>query len=250
MPKHVINVKMAAMPTRKPESAQASPLSGFAAIKDEPGPAKRRRNAQRRRIFAEAVRLYEENGGEHGGGLEKTTAEAIAERSDVSVRTFFRYFQSKVDAIYVDLPSAMEDHVALTKQLLAEFPPAEAILGASVIQITDALNDRDDSARLLRSMTSRNFVERRAGFRSQWLHALAETVVHALPHDASRPVAARAIASALLDVRESALETWAESGGQADLIELLEQSLELWSGLWANHMPRRIDARFDRRHES
>ncbi len=77
---------------------------------DEPGPAKRRRNAQRRRIFAAAVQLYEENGGEAGGGLDKTTVEAIAERSDISVRTFFRYFQSKSDAIYVDLPAAMEDH--------------------------------------------------------------------------------------------------------------------------------------------
>lgn len=241
---------MAVMPTNRAETAQESPLPGLAAPKDEPGPAKRRRNAQRRRIFAEAVRLFDENGGEHGGGLEKTTAEAIAERSDISVRTFFRYFQSKADAIYVDLPSAMEDHVDLTKQLLAEFPPAEATLGASVIQITDAVNDPDDAARLLRSMTSRNFVERRAGFRSRWLHALAETIAPALPDDASRTVAARAIASTLLDIRESALEGWAESGGQADLIELFEQSLEIWSGLFSNHMPRGIDERFDRRHES
>ena len=104
---------------------------------DEPGPAQRRKDAQRRRIFAAAVSLYEENGGEEGGGLEATTVEAIAERSDISVRTFFRYFETKADAIYLDLGGAMDDHIALD-EAVAGRPDA----GRSDPRCIDDPNDR------------------------------------------------------------------------------------------------------------
>ena len=81
-------------------------------------PAERRRIALSNRIAQEAAAIFEEYGGEEGGGHDKTTAEEIAERSDISVRTFFRYYQSKTDAIYVDVPSAISAHLALTAILL------------------------------------------------------------------------------------------------------------------------------------
>jgi len=55
----------------------------------------------RRRIIEEASRLYHENG-EEVGGVETTTVELICERADISVRTFFRHFDSKLDVIYLD----------------------------------------------------------------------------------------------------------------------------------------------------
>ena len=214
---------------------------------DEPGPAKRRRNAQRRRIFAAAVELYEENGGE-AGGLEKTTAEAIAERSDISVRTFFRYFESKTDAIYVDLPAAMDDHLALTKLLLVDLPPAEAVLAASTIQLTDAINDPDDVARLLRSMRSKHFAERSAVFRARLCNELAQMIEPFLPEQPHRSMAARAIATSSLDLRDSALTAWAVSRGEADLIELFDEAIAVWKDIWANEVPGNVDASYDRSH--
>ena len=212
---------------------------------DEPGPAKRRRNAQRRRIFAAAVELYEENGGEDGG-LAKTTVEAIAERSDISVRTFFRYFPTKADAVYVDLPSAMEDHLALTELLLADLPPPEAILAASAIQMTDMANDPDDVARLLRSMRSKHFIERSAVFRTQWQSELTRLILPYMPDEPDRFVVARVIATSSLDLRDSALGAWAATQGEGDLIELLDQSIAIWKDVWANDVPSSVDPKYDR----
>ena len=224
-----------------------NPVTVAALTTDEPGPAKRRRDAQRRRIFAAAVELYEENGGENGG-LEKTTVEAIAERSDISVRTFFRYFPTKVDAIYFDLEKSMHDHLELTKLLLADLAPADAILAASTIQATDVLNDPDDVARLLRSMKSRHFAERTAVFRSRWIRELTSLILPHMPDHADRFILARATATSSLEIRDSALGAWAASRGQANLIELFDQVIAIHKGVWANEVPSSIDPRHDRRH--
>ena len=42
------------------------------------------------------ARLYERNGGEDGG-YGQTTIEAMAAAGDISLRTFFRYFEGKAD---------------------------------------------------------------------------------------------------------------------------------------------------------
>jgi AcrR family transcriptional regulator len=98
-----------------------------------PTPAQRRKDRQRRLIVREARRLFEENGGEEGGGFEKTTAEAIAERSDISVSTFFRYFRTKADVIYLDLHNAIDEHLAAVERRLAEgYDVAGAVAEATV----------------------------------------------------------------------------------------------------------------------
>lgn len=214
---------------------------------DAPGPAKRRRNAQRRRIFAAAVELYEKNGGEEGGGLEKTTVEAIAERSDISVRTFFRYFETKADAIFVDLAASMDDHVALTRLLLDDLTPADAILAASIAQMTDMVNDPDDVARMRRSMKSKHFVERSGAFQNRWRSELTRTILPFVPHQPDRFVVARAIVTSCLDLRDSALSAWAASGGETDLVETLDRTIAIWKRVWSDDVPTHVAEGYDRR---
>lgn len=211
-----------------------------------PGPALRRKHRQRRRIFAEAVKLFEENGGEEGGGHEKTTIEAIAERSDISVRTFFRYFQSKLDVIYADLPAAMEDHLALTEALLKNCKsPASAIIDATTIQLTQALLDEDDRSRMLRAMTSPAFLERRGSFRVEWRNRLSDLILPYLPKSRRNTICARAIASSALDAREAAIENWADTGGKDDLLEIFDQMLAAWRTVWSKDMPKTVDRTLD-----
>ncbi len=214
---------------------------------DEPGPAKRRKNAQRRRIFTAAVELYEEHGGEEGGGLDKTTVEAIAERSDISVRTFFRYYETKADAIYVDLPAAMEDHVALTRLLLDKRSPADAILAASIVQMTDMTNDPDDVARMRRSMKSKHFVERSGAFQNRWRNELTRTTLPFVADQPDRFVVARAIVTSCLDLRDSALSAWAASAGEADRVETLNQTIAVWKRVWSDDVPTHVAEGYDRR---
>ena len=62
----------------------------------------RRRLSVRRRITEAASKLYQENGGDEGDGFDRTTVEDIAREAGISVRTFFRHFPTKADAIFVD----------------------------------------------------------------------------------------------------------------------------------------------------
>src|SRR6266516_2306201 len=96
-------------------------------------PAERRRESQRRRIIQEAGRLFEENGGEACGGFEKTTVEAIADRSDISPSTFFRYFETKADVIYLDLANTVDEHLrGVEARLGAGEDPVEALVESQV----------------------------------------------------------------------------------------------------------------------
>jgi AcrR family transcriptional regulator len=59
-------------------------------------------------------------------GLAETTVEDIAAAAGVSPRTFFRYFPTKVDALFGDEPERIE----ILERALAERGPGETVLAA------------------------------------------------------------------------------------------------------------------------
>ena len=84
-----------------------------------PEPTRRERNRVRRHeaIEAAALELFSEQ------GYENTTVEEIAGRADVSLRTFFRYFSSKDQTVFSDLPPSDGE---LGRQLLTH-PPTDDV---------------------------------------------------------------------------------------------------------------------------
>jgi AcrR family transcriptional regulator len=73
----------------------------------------RKKNATREAIHEAALSLTEEL------GLTGVTLEAITQRADVSPRTFFNYFPSKVHAV----PGRDPDRTAGVEQALESRPP-------------------------------------------------------------------------------------------------------------------------------
>lgn len=75
-------------------------LPATAAPATTPEPTRRERNRARRHeaIEVAALELFSDR------GYESTTVEEIAERADVSMRTFFRYFASKDQTVFRHLP--------------------------------------------------------------------------------------------------------------------------------------------------
>lgn len=118
--------------------------------------AERRRERQRLHIIAQAEQLYVENGGENGG-FENTTVEAIAERSDISLRTFFRYFESKLDVIYLDTAQAVLDLEKFLHARLKTEPPARAALNARLDQLRFFCSSKDSRERMRRALKAPQF---------------------------------------------------------------------------------------------
>jgi AcrR family transcriptional regulator len=199
----------------EPEAGEASPLQ-------------RRHARLRRTIYEQAGALFEENGGEEGNGFEATTVEAIAARSDISTRTFFRHFESKADVIYLDLRRSMQEYFSALDRRLPGTDPFSAAVLARIDQIEAFAREPLNVTRLLRALRSRNFVNRRAAWYADLQDQLQRRL---LPHLPNAPTAAAhaALAAAMaVKVGEMGLLAWAQSGGKGDPASAIAQAY-LWS---------------------
>jgi AcrR family transcriptional regulator len=201
----------------------------------EPGTAtedRRQRRSRRTRnaLATAAVDLILER------GLAATTVEAIAERADVTRRTFSRNFAGKEDAA-LDFVRGDGDRI---NALLRDRPAAEPPLLAYRRAVRDWLADRDDPAwhlrprirRLLALLDSEPALfaayERiRVDAQDESIRILADR----LGTDAARDVRPAVVVDAAAGVLSAALRIWARgaSGHEtaaADLAALVEQAYD------------------------
>ena len=172
-------------------------------------PTQRRKEGLRRRIIEVATELYANNGGADGG-FEKTTVEAIAAGADISVRTFFRYFTSKTDVIFLDCNRSIEALVqSIDGRLAAGEPPVTAVVAASLDQVHRFIADPVNRARLQRSLLAPEFKERLAVFREQQRVALTEAIGRGAGTDLKAAELARVTASIVRGTVATALDSWA-----------------------------------------
>ena len=199
---------------------------------NKPTAAERRRERLRVRIIEGAIELYIENGGENGG-FEATTVESIADRADISLRTFFRYFESKQDVIYLDYRRAVEDMEGFVRKRLAKESPERAALHGSMDQIMSFAGSKVNRARIVRALKSPNFTDRR----SVWRHHAQQKLASLLePHmaDAAEPaVAARVTAMIVRGAVDIGLERWAEKPAADPIAYILGTLIEARSAMSA-----------------
>ncbi|MEU6120774.1 TetR family transcriptional regulator [Streptomyces sp. NPDC047123] len=148
-------------------------------------------------------------------GPDGTTAEAIAGRAGVALRTFYRYFRTKQDAVGPLLAVGGERWRAL----LAASEPGATLPKALRGAIAEALAAPDETAadglRQARGLL-RAAVDDPA-LRAVWYRVNQESeeklrpVVAELAGGDARPLEVRLAAAAATDAIRIALETWAES---------------------------------------
>ncbi|MEV0258232.1 TetR family transcriptional regulator [Streptomyces sp. NPDC050732] len=173
-------------------------------------------------------------------GPDGTTAEAIAGRAGVALRTFYRYFRTKQDAVGPLLAVGGERWRALLAGSEPGAPLPEALRGA----ISEALAAPDETAAAgLRQV--RGLLRAAAGdpaLRAVWYRVNQESeerlrpVVAELAGTGARPLEVRIAAAAATDAIRIALEVWAESDadvtGPGSPAELAVRCLEELTGGW------------------
>ncbi|MEV7794639.1 TetR/AcrR family transcriptional regulator [Streptomyces sp. NPDC087512] len=170
---------------------------------------------------------------EHGPAA--TTVEAIAERADVTRRTFSRHFAGKEDAA-LDFVRRDGDRI---NALLRRRPPGEPPLLAYRRAVRDWLADRDDPAWHVRPRMRRllSLVDSEpalfAAYQRIRVDAQEESVrivADRLGTDDARDVRPAAIVDAAAGTLVAALRLWARGAGEdpgaADLAALVERAYD------------------------
>ncbi|MDX2930392.1 MULTISPECIES: TetR family transcriptional regulator [Streptomyces] len=150
-------------------------------------------------------------------GPEATTAEEIARRAGVALRTFYRYFRSKQDAV----GPLLTDGADRWRALLAEAPPGSALGPALRGAVEQALATPDPQAveALLRTRGLLRAAADDPALRAVWYRVNQESeellvpVIARLTDGHRDPLEVRLVAAAATDAIRIALETW--SGTEA-----------------------------------
>lgn len=212
------------MQTMQIATSRASASALTAAPHSTPG-----REAKKERTFRRMERAAVSLALEYGS--ENITVDEICAASDVSARTFFNYFGSKEAALIgrgKPLPSA--DAVA---QFVAD---TGSVLGDFVKMIVRAALENDPDLDLIRArrqlferepaLAIQSFV-RSADTRDEYVDIVSARIDRERPHLDPSEIAAEAhVATAvLMGLFHVIGSSWIESGGTADLHDLVDEAL-------------------------
>jgi AcrR family transcriptional regulator len=185
------------------------------------GLRERKKERTREAIIDAALDLFERN------GYDATTVEDIAAAADVSPRTFFRYFESKLDLIMV---RSGDKHAGLGPSIAGR-PAEESLLDAVrhamhddlEHQLADPLVVREMQVMLstpsLRNLAREHFDEEEAGMVAPVAERLGLE-----PDDLVAHIATGMIASALW----TTVNRWSAAGAEVDRLEpMLDEAFAL-----------------------
>lgn len=191
-------------------------------MQGEESPSLRERNKARARaeIASAALGLFAER------GFEGVTVDEIVVAAGVSRRTFFRYFETKEDALLADYP---ELNIRLTEILGISGPddPLGAVrvglhrLADWYVERSEAVLERSRVIRDALHLAARNLE-----FLSQWERAIAVTVAGHIGEEAG-DLLPRTAAAAVVGAFRAALTQWVRSSCGEDLHALTDRALDL-----------------------
>ena len=190
-----------------------------------PGLRERNKLRTRQEIADAALRLAAER------GLEHVTVEQIAAAADIAPRTFFRYFDSKEDALLAD----HSDRLELLRQTLGQRPATEGPLTAVRAAILEVVGDLEQHRDLM--LCKVQLMETSPALRAQSLERMGElerTIAEALAArsgvDLEQDFRPFIIAGAVCTAMRVAIDRWGASKGEGNLTQMVERALDLLDG--------------------
>ena len=188
-----------------------------------PGLRERKKAQTREAIVAAALDLFERK------GYDATTIDEIADAADVSPRTFFRYFDSKVEVV-MDHKGDDDDLLDRLQERPAEESPIQAMCAVMCDELSRLVEDNTLFVRQMRLMLN-----------TPSLHALAREHFNEHEQDILTECARRldlptsdlrahVVASALSNTIWTVVSLWvAEEGSPERLLEMITDACALLS---------------------
>ncbi|WP_189945067.1 TetR/AcrR family transcriptional regulator [Streptomyces roseolus] len=185
-------------------------------VSNRPGPTtappsltQRRKAATQLDIARAAAELFSED------GPDGTTAESIAQRAGVALRTFYRYFRSKQDAVAPLLAGGADRWRESLAATAPGTPLAAALEGSIAASLTPVDEAGAEGLRWTRGLLRASAED--PALRAVWYRVNQESeerlreVLAALAGPEADPLEVRLAAAAATDAIRIALESWAES---------------------------------------
>ena len=156
-------------------------------------------------------------------GFDQVTVAEIATRAGLTERTFFRHFADKPEVLFWGQGAFQELIVSTVASAPDSLAPIDAVAGA--LQAAGAvLQERRESARQRQTVIDAN-AELQARELIK-LASLAAAIADALRHRGLGEPTASLTAEAGIAVFKIAFERWISQPGQADLPQLIRESLD------------------------
>lgn len=157
-------------------------------------------------------------------GFDQVTATEVAAAAGISRASFFRYFESKEDAVFV----AQEEMGANVAAALRERPGGEdawtALRRALDVAVATYQRSPDEAlARLRLIKCTPNLRAHQLERLAQWKEAIGTALAERL-RVGGDDIKVEALVGAALGALDAASTRWALSGGAADLIELIDEA--------------------------
>lgn len=182
------------------------------------GIRERARGALRGELADVALRLFEER------GYDETPVDDIASAAGISPRTFYRYFGTKEEVLFGDLPPTSGDLPTLLQDHLTRLGPWESLHQTLRHVAENIRTERGRWSRLLRVVNTSDSL--RAGHLEQQMN-LAQSLIPTLAptiqgQTAWRDLRARVLVYTALTCFDTAFSHWAEHEGDIEMLEALD----------------------------
>ena len=161
-------------------------------------------------------------------GFEATTVEQIADRAEVSRRTFFRYFATKESIAFPHHAERLELFEKYLSQRIHGETPLTAVRRCLIIIAREYEREREqilEQAQLIESSPTLIAKDRILDLR--WEEVIAQALVNGSDSNDQKKRQARLLAGAVVGVIRAALREWMASGCQLDLVNLGTEALDL-----------------------
>jgi AcrR family transcriptional regulator len=176
------------------------------------------RESVRAQIAAVAFNVFAER------GFDEVTATEVSEAAGISRASFFRYFDSKEDAVFVAQEAIGAEIAAGLRARPAGEDAWTALRRAFDAGVrTYSRSPADALARLRLIRGTPNLRAHQLERLSQWRELIGEALADRLGV-AAADVRVEALVSAALGALDAATSRWAQSDGSDDLIELIDEA--------------------------